>query len=338
MNPLPDELRDLEPTPVFRTYWRFVKERYDLYLRRLAGEEPWTGFAPFLQYKFTNVFRATDRVSQACIEVANASASNDLRNAFFRILLFKFFNKIETWDLLTEALGEEPSLKNYDFSRYDSILTKAKKEGAKLYSNAYMMPCPATYAKPGILLKHSMHLDMIEAMIKNDVPGEMLAAGSLAGAYAILRKIRMLGDFMAYQFTIDFNYSPHLHYPESSFVVAGPGAREGIEKSFAAPGKRKPEEIIDLVFRNATAASLFYVGEPPPRLFGTRPLQPIDIQNCFCETGKLARVLHPEFNTGRTRIKTKYTGYLPGLAKPLPRPVFPPDWKIEVGTIGNNGS
>lgn len=330
MNPLPDELRDLEPTPVFRTYWRFVKERYDLYVRRLAGITPWTDFPPFLQYKFTNVFRATDRVSQAAIEVANSPASNDLRNAFFRILLFKFFNKIETWDLLTAALGEEPGLKNYDFSRYDSILTKAKAEGAKLYSNAYMMPCPATYAKPGIVLKHSMHLDMIESMMKNDVPGSMLAAGSLAGAYRILRSIRMLGDFMAFQFTIDFNYSPHLHYPESSFVVAGPGAREGIEKCFAAVGKRKPEEVINLVFKYSNEASLFYVGEPAPRLFGSRILQPIDVQNCFCETGKLARVLHPEFNTGRIKIKTKYLGYLNGLAKPLPRPVFPPEWGVKV--------
>jgi hypothetical protein len=54
---------------------------------------------------------------------------------------------------------------------------------------------------------------------------------------------------------------------------------------------------------------------------------PIDIQNCFCETGKLARVLHPEFNTGRTRIKTSYDFRQ---AKPLPRPGFPPAWGIEI--------
>jgi hypothetical protein len=193
-----------------------------------------------------------------------------------------------------------------------------------------MLACPATYAKPGIVLKHSMHLDIVESMLKTDRPGQMLAVGSLAGAYGVLRKVRMLGDFLAFQFTIDFNYSRHLLYPEESFVVAGPGAKEGIEKCFAAPGKRKAEEIIDRVFRTQDFAARFYTGEPAPRLFGSRILQPIDVQNCFCETGKLARLLHPEFNTGRIKIKTRYSPSLNGLAKPLPRPVFPPEWKIKV--------
>jgi hypothetical protein len=49
MNTLPDELAELEPTPVFATYWTFVRERYNLYIRRLAGLEPWTEYAPFTQ-------------------------------------------------------------------------------------------------------------------------------------------------------------------------------------------------------------------------------------------------------------------------------------------------
>jgi alpha-glutamyl/putrescinyl thymine pyrophosphorylase clade 1 len=322
---LPASLQALEPTIVFKTYWTFVTERYALYRKRLAGSPPpWTEFTPFHSYKFTNVWRATDRVSQKCISIANAPG-RDLRNDFFRTLLFKFFNKIETWDLLTSALGEEPSLKNYDFSRYDRILTEAKGRGVKLYSNAYMMPCPAIYGKNGIVLKHQMHLDIIEEMMKSDVPGQMLAVGSLEGAYKILKRVRMLGGFMAYQFTIDFNYGPHLLYPEESFVVAGPGAREGVAKCFAAKKKPHPEEIINLIYREQDAAALYYTGAPAPTLFGRRKLMPIDLQNCFCETGKLARVLHPEFNTGRTRIKTRYDT---GLARPLPAPEFPAAWNF----------
>lgn len=328
---LPETIQVYDPTPVFRTYWTFVFERYALYLKRVAGEgPPWTEFGPFRAYKFTNVWRACDRVSQRCIAIANPPKP-DLENDFFRVLLFKLFNKIETWDLLTEALGEEPSLGNYDFARYDRILTEAKKRGVKIYSNAYMMACPATYAKAGITLKHQMHLDLLAGMLGKGVPGAMKAAGSLEGAYKVLREVKMLGGFLAFQFAIDFNYSPHLLYPESSFVVAGPGAREGIEKCFREAAKvrdaPKPEAIINAIFAAQDELAYAYTGRVAPALFETRILQPIDIQNCFCETAKLARLLHPEYNINRTRIKTRYDAKL---AKPLPKPVFPPAWGVRV--------
>jgi hypothetical protein len=172
---LPDSIAALDPSPVFRTYWTFVRERYDLYGKRVAGERPpWTGFAPFLEYKFTNVWRACDRVSQRTIAIANPARA-DLENDFFRVLFFKLFNKIETWDLVTEALGEEPALANYNFSRYDRILTGAKKRGVKIYSNAYMMACPATYAKAGITLKHQMHLDLLAGMLEKGIPKGLIS-------------------------------------------------------------------------------------------------------------------------------------------------------------------
>jgi hypothetical protein len=281
---------------------------------------------PFRAYKFTNVWRACDRVSQRAIAIANPPpARANLENDFFRVLLFKLFNKIETWDLLTEALGEEPDLENYDFSRYDRILIEAKRRDIKIYSNAYMMACPASYAKPGITLKHQMHLDILASMLEGGVPGAMKAAGSLEEAYRVLRRVKMLGGFLAYQFAIDLNYTPHLGYPESSFVVAGPGAQEGIAKCFTALKGHKPEAVINLVFQEQHPLAQAYTGRLAPGLFNQRLLMPIDIQNCFCETAKLARVLHPEYNLGRTRIKTRYDSRA---AKPLPPPVFPPGWGI----------
>jgi hypothetical protein len=137
----------------------------------------------------------------------------------------------------------------------------------------------------------------------------------------------MLGGFLAYQFAIDFNYTPHLGYPEASFVVAGPGAREGIEKCFGVEKPPQPEEIIMRVYAAQDPLARAYTGQPAPRLFAQRSLQPIDVQNCFCETAKLSRLLHPEFNIDRTRIKTRYDARL---AKPLARPGFPPAWGITV--------
>jgi hypothetical protein len=68
------------------------------------------------------------------------------------------------------------------------------------------------------------------------------------------------------------------------------------------------------------------LGHGAPTLFG-RSLQLIDLQNCFCEIAKYARVAHPEFNLERIRIKILYTPD-PGKVRSLPQPFFPPKWEI----------
>ena len=322
----PDPIAELEPTVVFESYWKFVAARYDVYLRRLRGESPpWTADPVLSQYKFTNVFRATDRVSQKGIAISlDEISAASLEEQFFRILLFKLFNKIETWEALTEALGEEPRIANYDFARYNSILEALMKTGVKIYSAAYMMPCPGDYGVAGIVRKHSMHLHMLGDMLDARVPYYLLEGGSLEKAYNVLRKVRMFGNFTAYQFTIDVNYGPFLGYDEDSFIVPGPGAEEGIAKCFGALKRRPFAEVIRLVTDYQDLLSEAVVNAPAPRLFG-RPLQLIDVQNCFCEIAKYARVAHPEFNNTRTRIKH---GYKPSWFRPLPEPIFPRQWKI----------
>jgi hypothetical protein len=323
----PTPIAELEPTVVFESLWSFIAARYSIYLCRLREESPpWT-FDPILnQYKFTNVFRACDRVSQEGIRISlDPISATSLEEQFFRIVLFKFFNKIETWQALTAALGEEPRLANFDLDRYDYILEGLKRKSVKIYSAAYMMPCPADYAVEGVVRKHSMHLHMLWDMLAAEIPAQ-LEVGSLAKAYAVLRKVRMLGNFLAYQLIIDINYGPHLGYQENEFVVPGPGAEEGIKKCFRNPGKRSEADIIKLVTEYQDICASIVTGEPAPRLFGQRPLQLIDIQNCFCEIAKYSRVAFPEFNTSRTRIKHLYA---PSWFRPLPKPVFPAQWGID---------
>ena len=60
-----DHLRDTE---VFETYWRLASERHAIFERRLRGEPPpWTEDPILSKHKFTNAFRAADRVSQYVI-------------------------------------------------------------------------------------------------------------------------------------------------------------------------------------------------------------------------------------------------------------------------------
>src|SRR6478752_7606879 len=91
-------LRPLKVTRVFSTYWRFAAERQRVFLRRIQGSEPPWSEDPVLQvHKFTNAYRASDRVSQYLIRRVIYNGEHNLRDTFFRILLFKIFNRIDTW-------------------------------------------------------------------------------------------------------------------------------------------------------------------------------------------------------------------------------------------------
>jgi hypothetical protein len=57
------------PTEVFDTCWRFAAERQMIFFRRLEGAAfPWTQDPILQRYKFTNAYRASDRVSQYLIK------------------------------------------------------------------------------------------------------------------------------------------------------------------------------------------------------------------------------------------------------------------------------
>jgi len=115
-----EQLTHLNPvvaTPLLDTYWYFAAERQQILFRRLKQTNyDWTDDPILREYKFTNAYRAADRVSQFLIRnvIYDDSLSGEAEEVIFRILLFKLFNKIETWQYLVSRLGPI-SLSNFDF-------------------------------------------------------------------------------------------------------------------------------------------------------------------------------------------------------------------------------
>ena len=58
------------------------------------------------------------------------------------------------------------------------------------------------------------------------------------------------GSFLAYQYTIDLNYSNIINFSEMDFVVPGPGAKDGIRKCFITLGDFAEADIIKWVTEN----------------------------------------------------------------------------------------
>lgn len=310
----------VQPTPseVYPILWKFAQERQSVFLQRVAGcPPPWTDDRILREYKFTNAYRASDRVSQFFIQAMYASDGADEETIFLRTLLFKIFNKIETWQHITAAMGE-PDARRFDFQKCDQILSDLASKREKIYSAAYIMPSGGVSG-----LKHRMHLSLLKQMLTEKVATRIARSSSLRDAYEILLSLPSLGPFLAFQYAIDLNYTELTNHSEMDFVVAGPGALDGLSKCFLDLGDYSPEDTIRWVCEMQDD-EFRRLGLHFPGLWG-RPLQLIDVQNLFCEVSKYTRVSHPHVpgKSGRTKIKQKFSA-----RGALPAPFFPPKWGI----------
>lgn len=312
----------LKPTAVYNTYWRFAAERQQVFFRRLEQcPPPWTDDSVLRVHKFTNAYRASDRVSQYLIRrvIYRDDLPNDPAELVFRTLLFKLFNRIETWELLEENVGPL-TCADYSFKRYDRVLSRAIDRGERIYSAAYIMPSAGSL---GHDRKHRNHLTLIQKMLAGELPARLAEAGSMRRAFELIRAYPTVGDFLAYQYVTDVNYSTVTNFTEMEFVVPGPGAIDGIRKCFTSTGRMSDPDVIRFM-ADRQEIEFARLGLEFRSLWGRR-LQLIDCQNLFCEVSKYARVMHPEIAgvTGRTRIKQKF--------RPHPDPIhywYPPKWGI----------
>ena len=161
-------------------------------------------------------------------------------------------------------------------------------------------------------------------MMKTELSKKIARAKTLKELYEVLLTYPTIGSFLAFQFAIDINYSELCDFSEMSFVVAGPGAKNGIKKCFGDLKGFEYEDIIKYVSehqeeefdkRNLNFKSLF-----------GRRLQMIDCQNLFCETDKYARVAHPDIRGLNDRIRIKQQYINRGLKKI--DYFYPPKWGI----------
>lgn len=315
---------------MFETYWRFAKIRQDVFFHRLAN--PTRSFVPddplLRRYRFTNVFRASDRVSQYLISNVLYDAKWSAKNLVFRSLVYKFFNKIDTWEALLRKVGAI-CWENYSFQLFDECLSDLMVRGHKIYSAAYIMPSGRSAF--GHERKHRNHLKVIETMMADNIWDRVLQHRDLESVYRLLRQYPCIGPFVGYQFVIDLNYSPLLDFSENEFVEPGPGALDGISKCFSDLGEYSPADMIHYMVDVQEDAFDSYA--PGFKNLWERPLHLIDCQNLFCEVSKYARVAHPEIEgrSNRTRIKQIF--------RPSPRPIqqpwFPPKWGLNERIAAN---
>jgi hypothetical protein len=308
------------PSEVYDTYWRFAAKRQEVFFKRACHAlPPWTDDPILSHFKFTNAYRASDRVSQFLIRNVIYSGDQQPDEVFFRTILFKLFNKIETWQLLERTLGPLKAA-TFDVHSFDNVLTAAMARKQTIYSAAYIMPSGGKHGEPK---KHLNHLMLLRNMLADNVPQRITQMKRMRDVFEVLLSYPMIGDFLAYQYATDLNYSILTSFSEMEFVVPGPGARDGIRKCFKDLGGLNEADIIKMV-ADRQQFEFARLGIEFKSLWG-RSLQLIDCQNLFCEVDKYARHAHPDVSgiTGRTRIKQIF--------RSTDSPIeywYPPKWGI----------
>ncbi|MEJ7679651.1 MAG: nucleotide kinase domain-containing protein [Segetibacter sp.] len=307
----------------FQYYFYFIQERMKIFWKRYEGCGKKLTNDPILaKHKFTNVYRAQDRVSQYLIRNVISEKEEQFTDVdvLLRIIVFKIFNNIQTWEFLESKLGEI-TVKTFNVHIITQLLNERIKQ-VPIFSAAYMMT--GTHEKYKMYdRKHEKWLRMVEQELLIGKGFErIIKARSLNGVYNILLKCSFIGEFLAFQYAIDFNYSNVISFDENSFVKAGIGAIRGIKSVF---------QILDLMHLKTVLNSLRITSIGINRntasldfknLFGRQP-QLIDLQNCFCETDKYLRVKMPELLVGNVRIKQKFDKPKGSIAY-----LFPEKWGI----------
>jgi len=322
--PLTMMARRKAPTPrsgVYELYWTFASRRQAAYERRLSHEAwPWTEDRILQEYKFCNVFRAADRVSQYMIrDVAYASEASAPDDKVFQIVAFRTFSNIATWRGLRAAFNGPPTIEDLRSGAFEIALDKIKRANGGLYTGAFILCANKAF---GFDEKHRNHAALFKKMFIQDGVGRSLrTANSLEQVVHLLQEFPLMGPFMAYQTAIDLNYSDLFHFDENDYTQAGPGALRGLKKAFVDLGDFSPAEAIQWMV-DRQDQEFARLGLPFDGLFG-RKLHAIDCQGLFCELDKYCREAAPELVSNRSRIKARFTAS----SEPLDL-FFPPKWKL----------
>ena len=182
--------RRLEPTPVFDTYWRFAAARQALYEARLRGQAaPWTSDPILRRHRFTNCYRAADRVSQFLISQVIYEGSQEPGRSCVPDAAVQ---GVQPHSHLAAPEGglRRGVLAGVRLRPLRARAHSAFASGERLYSAAYVVPPPAF----GEDRKHANHLRLLELMMSTGVAGKVRSAGSLRGAFEVLRSYPAIGE------------------------------------------------------------------------------------------------------------------------------------------------
>ncbi|KAI9451543.1 hypothetical protein F5148DRAFT_1003645 [Russula earlei] len=322
--------RKLKLSSVIDTLFQWMTERHAIHQRRLAGQPwPWTDDPILRQHTFTNVFRIYDRVTQYIICNVIGKGDQDLHETCFRVILFRCFNRISTWELLSAHFGEL-TWRDFNLAAYESVLYEEYKQNNRLYGSSYILPAPelggTSLDGSKVKVNYANHLRLLKVMMESDLPGQLARLSELSDAWERISLYPSMGAFLSFQLLLDLNMIPRLTYPED-WAICGPGAMSCLVKIFGREVKGVHEEALRWLHQTQDLhfTRLGISRDRRPRIGSTHVLSLVDFEHSLCECDIYSRKAHPEIKGRRLHIGSRrnFSANRP----PPPSAVLPNGWR-----------
>lgn len=206
-------------------FFAYCRERQGILLRRQSGmPAPWTDDPILGAYRFCNVFREDDKVTAWMRENLTKPIGDDFERQMRAAVVFRWFNKIETGELLAPLL-----LGHWDLEEARRLLKDRVAQKQTILGAAYMIKSPLRMNKVDGLLQCIAEVDKdIPHLAAHIDPGET----ELEGLHSVLCDYSFLGPFMAYQMVCDLRFSPVMSQAPDiyTWTCAGPGSARGMSR------------------------------------------------------------------------------------------------------------
>ncbi len=276
--------------------FRWIAERHAIYEAKAAGyPKPWTNDPILQSYRFCNVYRELDTVTQ-WIAKNWRDPNNDDPDVWFAMAVARFVNWPDTLAEIGYPVPWDVRLSSYSMGEhFVNTLMMRGSAGKKVWTGAYLIHA----GKGGSKVGHVAH-DILEPLWrKREYIRE--AADSCAHFNKRLMEFEGLGSFMAGQIVCDTKYTRLLDTAGDwwDFAVEGPGSRRGLNRVMNRPVNqswKNQEWFVELTRLRTSILPLIHDA-------GLPPLHAQDLQNCLCEFDKYERV-----RLGEGRPRSGYAG------------------------------
>jgi len=295
--------------------WNWMRERESIRQRRERGEPwPWTDDKALLKYRFCNVFRERDRVTE-WIEANIRQPFADHQHLWFMLAIARYTNRISTLRELIGGGDTWPHRESFKPEHLTRALEQLAAAGERVYTGAYMLRAESDPKKPWYAwTKHRYIAEIVLGRLWEDrvAWSRYLESGpSIADVWAELQAHRYIGwgPFTAYELVTDLRHTRYLcDAPDIyAYANAGPGALRGLNRVFGRPlnqglkQKQALAEMRSLLFDANNSSRPDWAEVFGPARAGCR-FEMRDIEHSLCETDKHRRVLGGE---GRPRGRYK---------------------------------
>lgn len=275
----------------------FMQERHAIAVRRAAGKpKPWTKDKILQAYRFCNIYRELDTVTQWLAENWRKPHADD-PELWFAMAVARFIN----WPDTMEEVGY-PVPYTKASQRWLKTAKRRFASDEQVYNGAY------TISTNGMrMIKHEYLDQKVFKPLwnKRDIITSAIANPrcTLSMAHAALSEFQGVGSFMAAQIIADLKYVQLRKASDWwTWAAPGPGSRRGLNRVCELPVEMRWrgtewKGALDLVYERV--AQMCAAAEMPR-------LHAQDLQNSLCEFDKYERV-----RLGEGRTRSLYPG-LPG--------------------------